>query len=92
MLPVLAGLGLTFILQNGKILKLFRSFLFNLSGFFKELFSCAMCLGFWCGMVTGLVYYQSILGTVFTGLAVSFLGLISSTFIKFLEHLYTREK
>lgn len=92
MLPLLGGLGLTFILMYGKILAFFRTFIFKLGDFFKDLFSCGMCLGFWCGLLTGFLYYNTVIDIVLNAFSVSFLGFIFSTLIKFLEHLYTQQR
>jgi hypothetical protein len=47
-------IGLCFILKYGSILSFFRDKLIKYS-YFKELFSCALCLGFWSGAITGIV-------------------------------------
>ena len=45
-------IGLCFILKYGSILAYFRNFLTKYK-YFKELFSCSLCLGFWSGLVIG---------------------------------------
>jgi hypothetical protein len=50
MLDLLACIGLTFILKYGTILNKPRVFLVGLHDFFKDLFSCSLCLGFWSGV------------------------------------------
>jgi len=47
-------IGLCFILKYGSILSFFKSKLVKYK-YFKELFSCSLCLGFWAGVFTGLV-------------------------------------
>ena len=48
----LACIGLNFILKYGSILDLPRRALVSRFKFFRDLFDCSLCLGFWCG-VTG---------------------------------------
>jgi len=47
-------IGLCFILKYGSILSFFRDKLAKYP-YFKELFSCSLCLGFWAGVFTGLI-------------------------------------
>lgn len=47
-------IGLCFILKYGSILSFLRKALTRFK-FFKELFSCSLCLGFWSGLIIGLV-------------------------------------
>lgn len=49
-------MGLTFILRYGSILSWIRNFLTK-AKFFKELFSCSLCLGFWSGVFHSIVLY-----------------------------------
>lgn len=54
-------IGTCFILKYGSILDFIRVPLTKLT-FFKKLFSCALCLGFWIGLLwgsvsTGSLYY-----------------------------------
>jgi len=56
-------MGLCFILKYGKILNPVRDFLIKNSEFsskipefFKDLFKCSMCLGFWVGLFWGVVW------------------------------------
>lgn len=54
---ILAAVGLNFILKYGSIFNWPRGFLIK-SNFFKELFSCSLCLGFWTGvLVAGALYF-----------------------------------
>ena len=41
-------MGICFILKYGAILNFIRRPLYKIA-FFKELFSCALCMGFWIG-------------------------------------------
>ncbi len=52
---LLASLGLMFILKYGSILGFLRNFLYDQSDVFKELFSCSLCLGFWTGLIVGVI-------------------------------------
>jgi len=47
-------IGLCFILKYGSVLSFLRD---NLTKYpyFKELFSCSLCLGFWSGLAIGLI-------------------------------------
>jgi hypothetical protein len=45
-------IGLCFILKYGSILEFLRSRLAKIT-YFKELFSCSLCLGFWAGLAIG---------------------------------------
>ena len=54
---LLACAGLMFILKYGSILRWLRTPLLKLK-FFKELFSCSLCLGFWTGVIVSLFLYQ----------------------------------
>jgi hypothetical protein len=47
-------IGLCFILKYGSILSFFRNKL-STCNYFKELFSCSLCLGFWAGVFTGFL-------------------------------------
>ena len=49
-------IGLCFILKYGSILNPIRNFLINRSNFFKKLFDCSLCLGFWVGLFFGLCW------------------------------------
>lgn len=54
---LLAGVGLMFILKYGTILNIPRNWVCKVP-FFKELFKCSLCLGFWTGvMVMGFELY-----------------------------------
>tara|TARA_Y100000592_G_C5482355_1_gene326433 strand:- start:3284 stop:3610 length:327 start_codon:yes stop_codon:yes gene_type:complete len=54
---VFASIGLANILKYGSILKPLRGLLFKIS-FFKEMFSCSMCLGFWSGLIISIIVYR----------------------------------
>jgi hypothetical protein len=51
---ILACIGLMCILKYGSILNIPRNFLTKRSAVLLDLFSCSLCLGFWCGVVIGL--------------------------------------
>ena len=47
----LACLALVWIIKDSYIFKKPRNFIVSKSNFFKELFSCSLCLGFWAGVL-----------------------------------------
>lgn len=49
-----ACVGMMFILKYGTLLDEARAAICEDSPFFTELFQCALCLGFWCGMFIGI--------------------------------------
>ena len=55
---LLACAGLTFILKYGSILGWLRAPLLKIK-LFKELFDCALCLGFWSGVIVGAFLYKT---------------------------------
>jgi len=72
-LYTVASIGLTFILKYGTILSFVRDRLSLHSSFFKELFSCSLCLGFWAGLIIGLLSpYDPIIFSVY-GAAINWL-------------------
>jgi len=55
---LLASLGLMYILKYGSILDYPRCWITSRSDFFRELFCCSLCLGFWTGVIiAGLITY-----------------------------------
>ena len=53
---ILCCTGLTFILKYGSILSWLRNFL-SKAAYFRELFKCSLCLGFWSGaLIAGGLY------------------------------------
>ena len=48
---LLSCLGLTYILKYGTILSPVRCGLVARAIFFKQLFECSLCLGFWSGVI-----------------------------------------
>ncbi len=59
MISLIACLGAVWILKYGTILNFIRTPLCNLHPKIKELFSCALCLGFWVGCLHSLILYFS---------------------------------
>ena len=53
-LYTISCIGLCFILKYGSILEFLRNRLVKYH-YFKELFACSLCLGFWSGACTGLI-------------------------------------
>lgn len=89
-LTLLASLGLTFILKQGRILNEIRSFIIKLHPLLKDLFSCAMCLGFWSGLFIGILSQYDIISIILIGFASSFLGFITQTLITVLEYIFEK--
>lgn len=87
---LLSALGLTYILKQGRILNEVRSFLIELHPLIKDLFSCAMCLGFWSGIFIGIIAFLSVTEILILGFATSFLGYISSILITVIEEIYLK--
>lgn len=85
---LLSALGLTYILKQGRILNEIRSFLIKLHPIIKDLFSCAMCLGFWSGIFIGILAQITIPEIIILGFATSFLGYISFIIITVIEDFY----
>jgi len=46
------------ILRYGSILNKPRNFICNKFSIIKELFNCSLCLGFWCGLFIGGLFYN----------------------------------
>lgn len=59
-MELLACVGLTFILKYGSILNWPRDILCKLE-FFKELFKCSLCIGFWSGVCVYMIEQQNVL-------------------------------
>lgn len=87
---LLSALGLTYILKQGRILNEIRSFLIKLHPLIKDLFSCAMCLGFWSGIFIGIIAFLPVTEILILGFATSFLGYISSILITVIEEIYLK--
>lgn len=82
-LIILIGcVGLTDILMYGKILKKPRDFLIKIS-FFKSLLSCAVCTGFWSGIIASIF----LLNSSFSNYVLIFLPFASSAASYFYNRL-----
>lgn len=66
-----------FILKYGTILNTPRDFLCKIK-FFKELFDCAMCLGFWTGIIVATIANFASDGAYFAPTEILLFGLASS--------------
>ena len=73
-LHTLACIGLTFILKYGTILSFIRGRLTSYNDYLKELFSCSLCLGFWSGLIIGLISPYNPFMFCFYGAAVCWLA------------------
>lgn len=88
----LAAIGLMFILKYGTILDKPREFICRLK-FFREMFNCSMCLGFWCGVMVAVVANiatfgcLNVFGVVFFGLEISFLSLVADLIVEFMDEV-----
>lgn len=51
-------IGMVFILKYGSILNPVRDILTKVN-FFRDLFKCSLCLGFWVGVLWTVIYKQS---------------------------------
>lgn len=51
-------IGTCYIMKYGSILNFIRERLIKWQ-FFKELFKCSLCMGFWIGLVFGLINSQN---------------------------------
>ena len=56
-MDVAACIGLMFILKYGSILNWVRVPLVKLN-FFRELFECSLCLGFWSGVIISMISFH----------------------------------
>lgn len=84
----LAALGLTFILKQGRILNEVRSFLIKQHPLLKDLFECAMCLGFWSGIIIGIMASLSFSKIIFLGFSTAFLGFLCQHALIILHKIY----
>jgi hypothetical protein len=51
--------GLTCIIVHGQILDILKiRALYNKIEFFKKLFSCSLCTGWWVGLLLGIIYFD----------------------------------
>ena len=56
-MEIAACIGLMFILKYGSILNWVRTPLVKLN-FFRELFDCSLCLGFWSGVIISIISFH----------------------------------
>lgn len=82
---LLGTIGLTFILKQGRILNKIRSFLINTHPIIKELFECCMCLGFWVGLISGILCLDNIKDIFILAFSTSFASYFCQILIKFAE-------
>lgn len=59
-MELLACVGLMFILKYGSVLNWPRDLLCRL-GFFRELFKCSLCLGFWSGVIVCMLSSRDVI-------------------------------
>lgn len=87
---ILGALGLTFILKQGRIFNEVRSFLILQHPLIKDLFDCAMCLGFWAGLFVALLTVSGIINCFIFALCISFLGFITQHILTFICKLFEK--
>jgi len=61
LLFTLAVYGLCFILMHGTIFNNIRNYCIERSSWFKDLITCPICLGFWCGLALAPFIFDKIL-------------------------------
>ena len=70
---ILAIVGLHWIIKYGSILNKPRKIFCKMS-LIKSLIKCSLCLGFWCGLIVGVISQQNILTYGFAGAAMCWLA------------------
>lgn len=87
MLFALAAIGFTFIMVDSSILEPVREFIKNhVPSSFYKVWECYQCMGFWTGMVAGLVFLPITFSAVIMyGFAGSFLSSFAAVYINYLE-------
>lgn len=70
---LLAIVGLHWIIKYGSILNKPREIFCKLS-LIKSLIKCSLCLGFWCGLIVGVVSQQNILTYGLAGAAICWMA------------------
>lgn len=59
---LLANIGFTIIVTQSKIVKPLREFFCKISpNFLGSLFKCCLCIGFWTGVITSLLWFSPVL-------------------------------
>ena len=86
-LTILAGIGLTFILKQGRIFDEIRLFLSSKSELLKYLLSCAMCLGFWSGLLISLLVNPEPVWMILCAFTVSILSYCLQLIIYLIEEI-----
>lgn len=89
-MKLLAALGLTFILKQGRILNEIRSFLISLHPLIKDLFECGMCLGFWSGIIIGILCCLNFSEIIILGFSTSFCGFLTQHFLVVLSTFFKK--
>ena len=89
LLSVFGAIGTTVIITDSKLFILPRKFIVNSSTFFGGMITCAMCLGYWIGLVT---FNATILlfEVDITILLQIFISLIYAPTVSMLSLLYVR--
>lgn len=58
LLYTFAVYGLCFILMHGTIFNSLRNYLIGKIDLFKDLITCAICTGFWCGLILAPFFFN----------------------------------
>lgn len=53
--------GITILITQSSILERFRNAVSSLGDLFDELIHCAMCTGFWVGLILSLIFEKDVL-------------------------------
>jgi hypothetical protein len=84
----IGSIGLTHIIVDGSIFEWLRNFLVTYSpSFLGKLILCYMCVGFWVGLLSGWLCFETITwGQLLdAGGASSFSSMFASVFLNYLE-------
>lgn len=85
-LGLIASVGLTFIILQGRIFKEVRLLLSKVQ-IFKELLSCSMCTGFWTGIFNAIIIGLNLPQIFLFGLASSFLSYFFFSLFEYLDEV-----
>jgi len=91
---ILASVGLTAILIDGKIFNKPRELVSKYIPFVHEIFTCYQCCGFWSGVVCIILLQHTIIYAPWLILCYGFVGSVSATMYLMLIELvyYTQQK
>ena len=88
LLFLIGNCGFTIVFIQGSIFEKLREFI-SFNSFFKELFSCPMCFGFWVGVVSSFYFgYNPFL----SGFSISLLSWIIYNFVELMSIIYDNQE